>query len=70
MGYHRIHTHKNPSDLLAQARAIRFAMKYGKLSYKEAKKMTEPLLQKVNEAGKKIALKHKRKYRKIRFSDL
>jgi hypothetical protein len=57
-------------EILAEARAIKFAMKNGALSYSQAKERVKPLLAKVNEAGKMVAKKYRRKYRKIKFTDL
>lgn len=57
-------------EILAEARAIKFAMKNGALPYSEAKKRVKPLLEKVNEVGKLIAKKYGRKYREINFIDL
>jgi hypothetical protein len=35
-------------EILAEARAIKYAMKHGALSYSEAKEKIKPLLEKVN----------------------
>jgi hypothetical protein len=56
-------------EILAEARAIKFAMKNGALSYSQAKERVKPLLARVNEVGKLIAKKYGRKYREIRFTD-
>ena len=61
---------RNLTDILGEAKAIRFALQYGALSYNDAKKRVQPLLNKINAVGKVIARKYKRKYRKIRFQDL
>ena len=57
-------------DLLAEARAIYFAMKNGALTYKEAKRRTEPLLGLLNTRNRQIARKFRVKAKEIRFSDL
>lgn len=57
-------------DLLAQARAIHFAMAHGQLSYREAKEKTRPLLQEINVAIEVIAKKYKKKPMYIKFVDL
>lgn len=57
-------------EILAEARAIKFAMKNGALSYSQAKERVKPLLENVNAVGKLIARKYRRKYREIRFTDL
>ena len=61
---------KQASELLAEARAIRFALQNGAITYDSAKKRIEPLLKKVNEVGAYISTKYGRKYRKITFQDL
>jgi len=49
MSYSSINfTNEKLNDLLAQARAIRFAMNYNALSYEEAKRKSEALLRVVN----------------------
>lgn len=58
------------SILVAEARALRFALVHNAVTYGEAKTRAEAILQKVNEAGEEIAKKHGRKYRMIKFSDL
>lgn len=63
-------TEKNLNELLAEAKAIRFAMENKALSYKEAKKRVKLILEKVNEAGKRIAKKYGVKHRKITFENL
>ena len=57
-------------DILAQVRALKYAVVHKAIRYEEAKKKSEALLQIVNEAGGKVAKKYGRTYRKIRFSDL
>jgi type IV secretory pathway TrbF-like protein len=61
---------KQASELLAKARAIRFALQGGAITYESAKKRVKPLLVKVNKVGLKIAKKYGRGYKKIRFTDL
>lgn len=63
-------TNEKLSDILAQAKAIRYAMIHKAISYEEAKKKAEALLQVVNAVGEKISKRYGRKYRKIRFTDL
>ncbi len=63
-------TSKKLDELLAEARAIRFAMEHKALSYKEAKKRVELILEKVNEAGERIAKKYGVKHRRITFKNL
>ena len=58
------------NDVLAQAKAIRFAAAHGGLTYEQAKTKVEELLKVVNEVGREIAKRYGRKYRKIRFTDL
>ena len=57
-------------EILAEARAIKFAMKHGALPYSEAKERVTPILEKVNAVGKDIAKKYGRTHRIIRFNDL
>lgn len=66
MNYERINT----ENLLADARAIHFAMKNGAITYAEAKRLTFPLLQRINANIDKIAKKYKRTPRHITFQDL
>ena len=70
MSHNKTNIIRRVDDALAQARAIRFAAAHGGLTYEEAKTKAEALLKVVNEAGKEIAKRYGRKYRKIRFSDL
>jgi len=63
-------TDKRLNDVLSQAKALRFAAAHGAIDYKEAKSRADKLLEVVNDAGRKIAEKYKRRYRKIKFSDL
>lgn len=58
------------NELLAEARAIKFASRFGEISYEEAKRRTGPMLDQINNAGKFIAKKYKRDFKKITFSDL
>lgn len=61
---------KQATELLAEARAIRFAVKNGAITYESAKERVKPLLEKVNKVGAFIARKYKRKYRRITFQEL
>ena len=63
-------TTKRLDDVLAQAKALRFAAAHGAIQYHEAKAKAEKLLDAVNDAGQQIAKKYKRKYRAIKFPDL
>lgn len=58
------------TEILAEARAIRHAVQYGKINYEEAKAKVQPLLKQVNKIGRSIAKKYGRKYRDIKFADL
>lgn len=58
------------NDTLSQAKALRLTAKLGGITYEEGKAKAEELLKIVNRAGKEIAKKYGRKYKKIRFSDL
>lgn len=57
-------------ELLAEARAIFFAMAQGATTSRQAKDRTKPLLQKINIAIEVIAKKHNQKPKYITFSDL
>lgn len=57
-------------DLLAQGRAIHFAMQNGAITYKEAKERSKPILQRLNAIVAEIARKHNVKPRYISFRDL
>jgi len=57
-------------EILAEARAIKFAMKHGALSYPQAKERVKPLLEKVNLVGKEISKRYRRKFKPITFTDL
>lgn len=70
MGYVSTNDNQKASDNLAKAKALKYAVAHKAISYEEAKIKAEALLQKVNEAGQKIAKKFGRKHRRIRFSDL
>lgn len=61
---------KKPNELLAEARAIHFAMRHNAISEEDAKKRTEPMLAKLNKVGGQIAGKYAIKYRNITFQDL
>jgi hypothetical protein len=63
-------TNQKLDRLTAEARAIKYALIHGALSYSEAKKRIEPLLEEVNKVGKQIAKKYKVKYKEIRIQDL
>ena len=64
---------ENKSDLrelLAEARAIHYAMKRGALSYEKAKIMTKPYLDTINKEVRKMARQYKVRAKEIRFNDL
>jgi len=63
-------TSKRLNDVLAQAKALRFAAAHGAIEYHDAKAKAKKLLKIVNQTGQRIARKYKRRYRKIKFSDL
>lgn len=57
-------------ELLAEARAIHFAMKYGALSYERATVMTRPHLETINKKIRRIARQRRVRPKEIRFQDL
>lgn len=61
---------KELTEILAQARGIHFAMRHKAITYEEAKKRVEPMLERLNKAGKQIAQKYGIRYRKITFQNL
>lgn len=56
--------------LLAEARAIHFAMKHGVITYQQAKLRTQPILLRINAAVERISKEYKVKPKYIRFQDL
>lgn len=60
----------NVRELLAEARAIHFAMRNGQLSYDQAKLRVQPILRGVNDHIASIAKPYKVKPRYIKFQDL
>lgn len=60
----------NLRELLAEARAIHSAMKYGALSYERATVMTKPYLEVINKRIRKIAREHRVRPKEISFQDL
>lgn len=58
------------TEILAQARGLHFAMRHKAITYEEAKKRVEPMLERLNKAGKQIAMKYGMKYKKITFQNL
>lgn len=56
--------------LLAQARAIHFAMGHGQLTYKEAKLRVQPILRRINDHVGRIAKEYRVKPMYIKFQDL
>lgn len=57
-------------EAMAQAKAIAKSAAYGAISYEEAKRQAQPLLDQVNAAGREIAKRHKKTYRPITFLGL
>lgn len=60
----------NLRELLAEGRAIHFAMKYGALSYEKAIIMTKPYLETINKRIRGIAREYGVRPKEIRFQDL
>lgn len=60
----------NLRNLLAEARAIHFAMRNGAITYEEAKNRVQPILRRLNDHVGLIAKQYKTKPRYIRFQDL
>ena len=60
----------NIKDLLAEARAIHFAMRNGAITYEEAKLRVQPILRSVNDHIGRIAKGCKVKPKYIKFQDL
>lgn len=60
----------NIRDLLAEARAVHLAMKYGAISYEQAKVRTQPMLMEINRHLRRAARRKKVKYKTIIFQDL
>ena len=58
------------NSILAEVRALKLAVIYGAISYDKAKEKAETLIRKANAVGKRIAEKHKMKYKRVQFSDL
>ena len=57
-------------EILAEARAIHQAMKYGAMTYEQAKAMTMPHLDTINKEAAKIARRYGQRPMKMRFNDL
>ncbi len=57
-------------DLLAEARAVHLAMRYGQITYEQAKVRVQPILRRLNDHIELIAKQYKTKPRYIRFQDL
>ncbi len=57
-------------ELLAEARAIHFAMSHGQLTYEQAKLLTNPILRSVNDHVGRIAKEYRVKPKYIKFQDL
>jgi len=61
---------ENLKDLLAEARAIYFAMLNDAITPRQAKSLTKPILRRINSAVVLIAKEHNLKPRKIKFYEL
>lgn len=61
---------ENLTNLLAEARAFHFTMLHNAIPRQEAERKIEPMLQRLNQSGKQIAKKYKRKYVPITLQDL
>jgi len=61
---------KNIRELMAEARAIHFAMRQGQITYEQAKIRVQPILRDVNDHVGHIAKAYKVKPRYIKFQDL
>jgi len=61
---------KNAKKQLAEARGLHLTMRLGALPYNEAKRLTRPLLEKVNKEARKIAKKYGIRPKEITFQDL
>lgn len=64
------HNSLNPKELLAEARAIHFAMKKGAITYEKAKELTKPILADVNTRIIAIANKYGQRPKLLKFQDL
>ncbi|MBI4067716.1 hypothetical protein HY407_05015 [Candidatus Gottesmanbacteria bacterium] len=60
----------NLRDLLAEARAVHLAMRYGQITYEQAKVRVQPILRSVNDHVGRIAKECKVKPKYIKFQDL
>lgn len=60
----------NLKELLAEARAIHRAMKFGAMTYEHAKELTRPHLKIINRESAKIARRYGVRPTKVKFSDL
>jgi len=60
----------NYRELLAEARAIHFAMHHGSISYEEAQVRVKPVLEIINRKVIKLAKKYGVKPRLIKYQDL
>ncbi|HEV2339630.1 MAG TPA: hypothetical protein VGT05_02555 [Patescibacteria group bacterium] len=61
---------KELTEILAEARGLHFAMRHKAITYEEAKKRVEPMLERLNKAGECIARKYSMRYKKITFQNL
>ena len=60
----------NYRELLAEARAIHFAMHHGNISYEEGQIRVKPVLEIINRKVIKLAKKHNIKPKLIKYQDL
>ena len=58
----------NSHDVLAQIRAIAWQLKFGGMSYDQAKEKANPLIEAVNNKGRITAKKYGKKWYNITFS--
>ena len=63
-------TEQKVNDILAEVRALKYAVIHNAIPYGEAKNKAEVLLQKVNAVGERIAKKYGFKYKNITFATL
>ena len=57
-------------EVLAEVRALKYAVIHKAISYEEAKNKSEALLKIANKVGENIAKKYGLVHKKIRFTDL
>jgi len=57
-------------DYMKEIGQIKFLMEKGQLSYEEAKKEAQPIIDEMNKIAERIAKKYKRKAHKFKFISL